>query len=132
MAISTLEGTDGWSFGKADRAIAYINLATGVSAINLAHVEIFRPISWKWYEVRPETILSGSPAEVMRYNVTSRLFGALISKILGIRTISFVYNFGFPMRSSISASAMLSCRAAAELYDMVPKSPKRRYIEQDH
>ena len=124
MMISTLEGTGEWSFGKACHSSDCKNLAMRVSDIHLSHIAIFHPKSGKLYALRPNTLLFGTSTAALRYNVMGRVVGAPVSMILWAPEISFVGDFGFPMRSSISASAMIASRKVAEFHGMLSKDAK--------
>ena len=99
------------------------------SDILLADVAIRRPISGLRYAFRSKTLLSGSSASVLHYNVLSLLSVAKICRVLGIPTISFVGDFGFPARSSTIEAAMFSLKNVADFLCMILKESKNRDSE---
>ena len=125
MMKSTLGGTAEWSSCKTDHAEAYTNLASRVSDIHLAHVAISPPISGRPYASRPKTLLFAPSGDVLHYNAMSRLFGAIICRVLCIPTLRFVGDCGLPMRSSISAPAMFSFKTVADFLGMFLNGPKK-------
>ena len=70
-------------------------------------------------------LLFASSGDVLRYNVTGRLFGKVISRILvGLPTIIYVDDFGLPTRASISADATFSFKKSAGLIGVFLKGSK--------
>ena len=86
-----------------------------VSDMHIAYIAMGRPISGRWFSTVPKNLLLGSPAAVSRYNILGPLFGDIITRILRIPKISFVGDFGSPLRPSISLAAMGAFRTVSEL-----------------
>ena len=83
--------------------------------MRFAYVELRRPISARWFEVRTRTLLFGYVAAVLRYNTIIRLFFAIAARILCIPEIAYFDDFGAPMASILEGPSRRAVNSAARL-----------------
>ena len=81
-------------FFKCDRKSAYETLPVDPAQTGFAAVVLKSPIGGKYYAFTSKTLLFGSIASVIHYNVFARIITELVNRIFGIPLISFWGDFG--------------------------------------
>ena len=81
-------------FFKADHRAAYKSLPVCPNQTKLAVVVLKNPHDGLWYAFTSKTLLFGSIASVLHYNILSRAIAELMSLIFGIPVVCFFDDFG--------------------------------------
>ena len=81
-------------FFKCDRKSAYKALPVAPAETRLAVIALKSPGGNKFYAFVSRTLLFGSAASVLRYNIFARIVTELFARIFGIPLISFFGDFG--------------------------------------
>ena len=83
-----------WGFFKADHASAYKQLPIGPNQAGYAIAAPKSPLDGKRYGFMPNSLMFGSAASVIHYNVFSRILVELVNGISGIHTVGYFDDFG--------------------------------------
>ena len=86
------DGRD-WALFKADHEAAYKQLPLDAQDQAAAIIALRHPTSGKWFGFRPRTLMFGSVAAVLHYNIFSRLITALFNRLFRIPMICFSGDF---------------------------------------
>ena len=83
------DGADDWALCKADREAAYKQLPIDPDDQRNAIVALRRPTARKWRGSAAPTLIFGSVAAVLRYNVMSRIPASLTNRCLGMPLVAY-------------------------------------------
>ena len=87
--------------------------------MGFSYIALRRPISARWYAMRPMSHLFGFSAVVLRYNTMGRLFPAIAARILCIPTISHFGDFGFSTKSVVDRLSLQASNSTARLLGII-------------
>ena len=82
-------GGGDWVMFKADRKAAYIQLPIDSDDQNAAIIALLRPAENRWYGFVTRTLIFGSVADVIRYNVSPRILDVLANRYFGIPMVRY-------------------------------------------
>ena len=106
--ISHILSADGgdWVLFKADRRVAYIQLPIDPSDPAAAIVALRHPGENRRYGFVARTLICGSAAAVLRFNVLSRMIVALVNRYLGIPPVGYMDVFSAIIRARHGHAAL--------------------------
>ena len=81
-------------FSKADNEAAYKQLPLDWGQTNIAAIYLIPPHYGRFYGLTSRTLMFGSIADVIHYDVFSRILAELMRRIFGIPMISYFDDFG--------------------------------------
>ena len=82
-----------WALFKADHEAAYKQLPLDAQGQDAAIIALRRPTSGKWFGFRSRTLMFGSLAAVLHYNIFHRLITALFNRLFRTPLIFFFDDF---------------------------------------
>ena len=86
------DGRD-WALFKADHEAAYKQLPLEIDDQAAAIIAPRHLVSGKWFGFRPRTLMFGSVAAVLHYNIFRRLIAAVFNRLFMIPLVCFFYDF---------------------------------------
>ena len=93
MCRKFARGGRDWALFKADHEAAYKQLPLGPKDQRYAIIALRHPKPGIWRGFRSRTLMFGSIAAVLHYNVFSRLIAALFNRLFGIPLVCFFDDF---------------------------------------
>ena len=117
------DGRD-WALFKADHEAAYKQLPLDPADQLYAIVALRHPTSGVWYGFRSRTLVFGSVAAVIHYNVFSRLITVIFNKTFGIPPICFFDDFAALLPRLLARKGLAAFTAICELLGIKLKSAK--------
>ena len=105
------KGGGDWVLFKADHEAAYKQIPIDPADQKNAIVALRHPVSQLWYGFVTRTLIFGSIAAVLHYNVISRILVALTDRVLGIPLVGYFGDFAAMIRAVFGEDAL---RAFAE------------------
>ena len=91
---------------KEDRKAANKQLPIDPADQNAAIIALRRPTEHRWYGFVTRTLISGSLADVLHYNVLPRLLVVLVNRYLGIPMVGYFDDFAAIIRNVAGKEAM--------------------------
>ena len=111
-------------FFKCDHKSAYKALPVDPDQSKLAVIVLRSPTDGKYYAFFSRTLLFGSTASVLHYNIFARIVTELCNKIFGIPLISFFDDFGCLMRPDLLREALRTFQRFCNALNVVLKTEK--------
>ena len=111
-------------FFKCDHKSAYKALPVDPEQSKLAVIVLRSPADGKYYAFFSRTLLFGSTASVLHYNIFARIVTELFNKIFGIPLISFFDDFGCLMRPDLLHDALRTFQRFCGALNVVLKVEK--------
>ena len=99
-------GVGDWELFKADHEAAYKQLPLTLSDQDTSIIALINPRDKLWYGFASRTLVSGSIAAVIHYNVFSRLITELAWQLLGAPLVSFFADFAAIMKRLLVDSVL--------------------------
>ena len=106
--LSQLCGEDGdeWHLLKADHEAAYKQLPMSPADQYIAVVALRRPQSRKWFGFAARTLVFGSVAAVLHYNIMSGIWSTIFAKSTLIPLLSYLDDFAALLRAGLAEKAL--------------------------
>ena len=124
LSSITTEQGDEWHLFKADHEDAYKQLPIAPDDQQTAIVALRNPTSGNWFGFATRTLVFGSVADVLRYNVLSRIWAALCVRLLGIPLVGHFDDFAALARAGLAEEAIRVFPRFCELLGFVLKPGK--------
>ena len=112
---------------KCDRKSAYKSPPVDPEQSKLAVIVLRSPSDGKYYAFFSRTLLFGSTAIVLRYNIFARIITELFNKIFGIPLISFFGDFGCLTRPDLLREALHTFQRFCNALVIVLKNEKTEF-----
>ena len=124
--LSHLLSRDGvdWVLMKADHEAAYKQLPIGPRDQRRAIVSLRHPRTHIWHGFVTRTLIFGSVAAVLHYNVFSRIVVALINRIFGLPLVGYFDDFSAFIRKLLGVDALRVFARACHLMGITLKPGK--------
>ena len=97
---------DDWEMLKADHEAAYKQLPMAPSDQDTAVIALRCPLDGLWYGFASRTLVFGSIAAVLHYNIFSRVITDLVNQLFGIPLVCFFDDFASLMKRLLSDAAL--------------------------
>ena len=106
--VSSMLSADGgdWVMFKADHKAAYKQLPIDPADQETAIIALRHPSNSRWYGFVTRTLIFGSVAAVLHYNVFSRIIVALVNRYLGIPLLGYFDDFAAIIRKTLGREAL--------------------------
>ena len=95
-----------WSLFKADHESAYKQLPIRPADMKTAIIALKHPSSGKWFGFVTRTLIFGSIAAVLHYNVFSRILAELSIRCLGLPLVIYFDDFAAIIRAQLGEEAL--------------------------
>ena len=118
------EQGDDWHLFKTDHEAAYKQLPIAPADQQTAIVALRRPSSGNWFGFVTRTLVFGSVAAVLHYNVISRIWAALCCRPLGIPLAGYFGDFAALARAGLAEEALRVFPRFCEMLGFVLKPGK--------
>ena len=99
-------GVGDWVMFKADHKAAYEQPPSDPAVQNAAIISLRRPAEHRWYGFATRTLIFGSVAAVLHYNVLPRLLVAPVTRYLGIPLAGYFDDFAAIIREALAKEAL--------------------------
>ena len=113
-----------WGLLKADHEAAYKQLPIDPEDQRNAIIALRHPRSGKWFGFVTRALIFGAVADVLHYNVFSRLRTAIINKALGIPMVCFFDDFAAMIQQCLGEKALAIFTRFCELIGIQLKPGK--------
>lgn len=117
------DGQD-WALFKADHEAAYKQLPLAPADQNTAIIALRDPKTGKWHGFRSRTLMFGSVAAVLHYNIFSRLVTAVFTRLFGIPLICFFDDFAALLPAQLAGKGLAVFTRFCELLGIRLKRAK--------
>ena len=114
-------------FAVADRLAAYKCEPLRPDNIAFCVLAVWNPIASKFAGFKPLTQMFGSTAEVLNYNVLSRIIASLANRIFDTPAIGYFDDFGFVVSASVCARALRLFEQFCDLLGLTVKAGKSKF-----
>ena len=116
----------GCQFPKDDHRAAYKSLPVCPSQTKLAAIVLKNPGGGNWYAFTSRTLLFGSIASVLHYNIFPRAISELVAKIFGILIVCFFDDFGALIIKCLAIEGLWCFQQFCDIcgIDLKPRKPK--------
>ena len=115
------EQGDDWHLFKDDHEAAYKKLPIAPDDQQTAIVALRHPKSGNWFGFVARTLVFGSVADVLRYNVLPRIWAALCCRLLGIPLVGYFDGFAALVRAGLAEEAIRVFSRFCELSGLAMK-----------
>ena len=95
-----------WHLFKADHEAAYKQLPIDPADQKTAIVALRHPKSGKWFGFITRTLVFGSVAAVLHYNILSRIWTSICCRLLGIPIVGYFDDFAALVKAGLAEEAL--------------------------